>query len=265
MFATPISRSQAPIPESQNRDAPRILCLHGGGVTGDVFRQQARALIKNLPAFRLVFADGPFFCDPGPGIVPVYQDCGPFRRWLRWLPEHPPIDDDAAIEEVMYSIETCKKEDTGTGPWVGLIGFSQGAKLSASLLYDQQIRKEKEGKVDTDYKFAVLLAGRSPLVSFCEHSRSPACVSPGDVSEGFHHEGKSPHILRLPTLHVHGLNDAGLHLHRKMLMQYHDPKTATVIEWDGTHRVPIKKANVQPICDWIYKTAKENGVDVRDD
>ena len=50
---------------------PRILCLHGGGVNRDVFRAQARSLIKALPSFRLVFADGPFYCAPGPGIVPV--------------------------------------------------------------------------------------------------------------------------------------------------------------------------------------------------
>ena len=262
MSYIPVSRGHTPLPEEKTMHLPRILCLHGGGVTGDVFKAQARALIKYLPDFRLVFADGPFFCDPGPGIVPVYQDCGPFRRWLRWLPEHPAIDDDAAIEEVMYSIETCKREDEGTGPWVGLMGFSQGAKLSSSLLYDQQIRMEKEGKADTNYKFAVLLAGRSPLVGFCDYSRSPACVNPGAISEGFKYEGESPHILRLPTIHVHGLADPGLHLHRKMLNQYHDPKAATLIEWDGTHRVPIKKTDVEKITNEIYRVARDQGVKV---
>lgn len=239
---------------------PRILCLHGGGVNSDVFRMQARSLIKALPDFRLVFADGPFYCAPGPGIVPVYEDCGPFRRWLRWLPEHAEIDDESAAEEVMYNIETCKREDAGDGPWVGLLGFSQGAKLSASLLYDQQIRMEKEGKADTDYKFAVLLAGRSPLVSFCEHSKHPALVQPGAVSEGFDYPHPSPHVLRLPTIHVHGTADAGLHLHRKMLKQYHDENSTTLIEWDGNHRVPIKKTDVEKITIEIYRISREQGV-----
>ncbi|KAK4969318.1 hypothetical protein LTR66_011687 [Elasticomyces elasticus] len=192
----------APSPSPPDLSLPRILCLHGGGVTGDVFKTQARALIKAMPAFRLVFADGPFFCNAGPGIVPVYQDNGPFRRWLRWLPEHQEIDDDSAIEEVMYAINTAKHEDAGTGPWVGLMGFSQGAKLSASLLYDQQIHVAREGKADTDYKFAILLAGRSPLVSFCDYSKSPACVSAGAISEGFFYDGPSPHVLKLPTIHI---------------------------------------------------------------
>ncbi|GAB1736220.1 hypothetical protein D0869_12476 [Hortaea werneckii] len=245
-----------------NLSAPRILCLHGGGVTGDVFRAQARSLIKYLPDFRLVFADGPFFCSHGPGIVPVYEDWGPFRRWLRWLPEHPEIDDESAREEVLYNISTAKQEDEGTGPWVGLIGFSQGAKLSSSLLYDQQIRMEKEGRAETDYKFAVLLAGRNPLVSFSEYSRHPALVTEGQISEGHTYEGENPHILRIPTIHVHGLNDNGLHLHRKMLKEYHDPATTTLIEWDGIHRVPIKKVDVEPIAQAIYRVAREQGVSV---
>lgn len=231
-------------------------------MTAEVFKMQARALVAYLPDFRLVFADGPFFCDPGPGIVPVYEDYGPFRRWLRWLPEHVEIDDESAIEEVMYNIETCKRGDEGHGPWVGLLGFSQGAKLSASLLYDQQIRMQEDGHAPTDYKFAVLLAGRSPLVSFCDHSRHPALVTAGQISEGFEYKGESPHVLSIPTIHVHGLADKGLHLHRRMLKQYHDPRTSTIIEWGGDHRVPLRSADVDPIAQEIYRVAREQGVDV---
>ena len=262
MSYIPVSRGHTPVPPEETLELPRILCLHGGGVTGDVFRAQSRALIKHLPDFRLVFADGPFFCDPGPGIVPVYEDYGPFRRWLRWLPEHPEIDNESAIEECMYNIETCKREDEGEGPWVGIMGFSQGAKMTSSLLYDQQIRLQKTGKAETDYKFGVLLAGRSPIVSFSEYSDHPALVKAGQISEGFDYPGKSPHILRIPTIHVHGLNDGGLHLHRKMLNQYHDPRTTTVIEWDGNHRVPLKLTDVKPITEAIYRVARQQGVDV---
>ena len=93
---------------------PRILCLHGGGVTGEIFRAQARSLIKYLPTFRLVFADAPFYCAPGPGIVPVYEDWGPFRRWLRWLPEHPEIDDESAAESADAGGQGEAAEDMST-------------------------------------------------------------------------------------------------------------------------------------------------------
>ena len=82
------------------------------------------------------------------------------------------------------------------------------------------------------------------------------------MSEGFNYEGESPHILRLPTLHVHGLADPGLHLHRRLLKQYCDESTATVLEWDGNHRVPIKKTDVEPICKEILRIAREQGVQV---
>jgi len=222
---------------------------------------QSRALISHLsPYFRLVFADGPFFCDPGPGIVPVYQDHGPFRRWLRWLPEHAPIDDDSAVSEIAYAIDRCKGDDEGTGVWVGLMGFSQGAKLAASLLYEQQVRAERGLAAETEYKFAVLLAGRHPLVSLSDLSRSPALVNPGQLSEGFDYPGESEHVLRLPTIHVHGLSDAGLHLHRRLRDQYCDAAAVTLVEWDGAHRVPLKKTDVDRICEQIYRVAREQGV-----
>ncbi|KAI5196567.1 hypothetical protein AUEXF2481DRAFT_33302 [Aureobasidium subglaciale EXF-2481] len=248
------------LPNPTDLSLPRILCLHGGGVTAEIFQLQARSLIRALPAFRLVFADGPFYCAPGPGIAPVYEDYGPFRRWLRWLPEHAAIDDESAIEEVIYAIETCKSGDAGTGAWVGLLGFSQGAKLAASLLYEQQVRQENTGRADTSYKFAVLLAGRQPLMRFSEYSVGPATLGAGEISEGFRYEGPNEHVLKLPTIHVHGLNDAGLHLHRDLMRKYCHPDSVTLVEWDGAHRVPLKKTDVDRICTEIYRVAKEQGV-----
>ncbi|KAJ9624050.1 hypothetical protein H2203_005498 [Taxawa tesnikishii (nom. ined.)] len=222
-------------PATDDLTLPRILCLHGGGVTGEVFRAQARALIKALPSFRLVFADGPSSATPAPASCP-------------------------AAEEVMYAIRTAKDGDAGTGPWVGMLGFSQGAKLAASLLHEQQVRVEREGTADTDYRFAVLLAGRQPLISFSELSSSPATLPAGAISEGFQYPGESDRILRLPTIHVHGLSDPGLHLHRQLMDKYCDRESVTLVEWDGTHRVPLKKTDVDKICTEIYRVAREQGV-----
>ena len=242
---------------------PRILCLHGGGVNGSIFQTQARALIKQLPDFRLVFANAPWLSEAGPGILPVYKDHGPFRRWLRWRPEHPVMDDDVAACLIKASLEACKRADPGTGAWVGILGFSQGAKIAASLLYDQQIREENGLPPETDYKFGVLLAGRGPLVSFCDASVHPALQMPGELSKmDFLYPGASPHILSLPTIHVHGLLDEGLFWHRRMLKQYHDPLTSTVIEWEGNHRVPLKRDEVGRVAVAIRRTARYQGVDV---
>ncbi|EON64279.1 hypothetical protein W97_03510 [Coniosporium apollinis CBS 100218] len=266
----------APQPNGTTPDptlhSPRLLCLHGGGVTGDIFRAQSRALISRLsPTFRLVFADGPFFCDPGPGIVPVYADWGPYRRWLRWLPTHAEVDAETAIEEVFYNIRTAMDEDTArgaSGEWVGVMGFSQGAKMAASLLYEQQVREEKLGSEipgplgeGVRLRFAVCMAGRAPLVALSEEAMGEDMVDASQISEGFQFgEGGSRSVLRLPSLHVHGLKDAGLHLHRRLLEQYCEKGSTTLVEWDGDHRIPLKSKDADLVTNAIFDIARKTGV-----
>ena len=69
-------------------------------------------------------------------------------------------------------------------------------------------------------------------------------------------------MLRLPTIHMHGLQDPGLYWHKKMLKLYHDPKASTLIEWDGAHRVPLKRADVMKLAAEICRVAQEQGIDV---
>ena len=190
-------------------------------------------------------------------MIPVYKDWGPFRRWLRWLPEQPSTDTETAIEEIQYSIDTCINGDEGTGPIVGLMGFSQGAKLAASLLYEQEARMKFTGSAPTKYQFALLLAGRCPLVSLSPLTESPGLVPAGDLSEGFDtSKNDGTHMLSLPSIHVHGLKDPGLHLHRKLLNEYCDPASTILVEWDGDHRVPIKQQDVQKVVDAIRSVVK---------
>ena len=68
------------------------------------------------------------------------------------------------------------------------------------------------------------------------------------------------HILRIPTIHVHGLKDPGLELHRKLHGQYCDPDSARLLEWDGEHRIPIGTAQVKAVVEQMYSLAREIGV-----
>lgn len=46
----------------------KILCLHGVGSSGTIFEAQIANLRRELdPSFELVFVDGPFECERGPG------------------------------------------------------------------------------------------------------------------------------------------------------------------------------------------------------
>lgn len=212
-------------------------------------------------------------------MVPVYANMGPYRRWLRWLPEHPEVDDEDAIEEVEYQMREAMRADDlegADGEWVGLMGFSQGAKLAASVLYESQLRREEavregsdgmyggweeenvEGLAGGKWRFAVLMAGRAPLVCLSDKRKeSKTMVMAGAVSEGFtFNQAVNTDVLRLPNAHIHGTKDAGLHLHRKLLNTYCDPESAVVAEWEGEHRIPLKSMDVKKVVDATLKIAK---------
>jgi hypothetical protein len=150
------------------------------------------------------------------------------------------------------------------GEWVALLGFSQGAKVAASLLYRQQIREEVLGKhsAGTHFRFGVLLAGRGPLISLDPGLvLSPALPDASQITDAkgphrqtFYHEG---HVLRIPTIHVHGLRDKGLDLHRQLFEEFCDPYIRRLVEWDGDHRPPLKRNDVSAVVEQIRELAKE--------
>ena len=152
------------------------------------------------------------------------------------------------------------------GEWVGLLGFSQGAKMCASLLFRQQVRADWLGecRTETNFRFGVLMAGRGPLVSLDpDLVMTPSLVDAAHVGSQVYispDEQSTDHILRLPTIHVHGLRDPGLELHKQLLEGYCEKESTRLIEWDGNHRVPIKDIVVARIVREIFAVANETGV-----
>ncbi len=239
---------------------PRILCLHGGGTNARIFRTQCRSLRAALSTdFRLIFADAPFFTGPGPDVESVYAEWGPFRSWMR--PQQGPsgmrgwgqgaVLDLGAVDAVL---DAAMREDDrlgASGPWVGLLGFSQGARLAGCLLLRQQQQQQEEKEANRlpwllqskqppvlpSYRFAVLMAGRGPLAV----------------------DSADPVLLRLPTVHVHGTLDAGLAMHRELLHCCCAEGSGRLVEWCGDHRVPIKTKDVALVVAAMRAVASESG------
>ncbi|KFY00087.1 hypothetical protein O988_03529 [Pseudogymnoascus sp. VKM F-3808] len=256
---------------------PRFLCLHGGGSNAKIFRAQCRGLVARLKShFRFVFADAPFLSQAGPCVLSVYASYAPFRRWLRWTPEQPEISAIDAVTHIEHSLWQAMDEDDNkgaTGEWVGLMGFSQGAKMSASLLFQQQLRAEKLAKGGPEsewdkranFHFAVLLAGQGPLVSLDPdhlwaptlHDAATMTLSNQDIGvpDAENHE----HMIWIPTIHVHGLRDPGLHLHRRLLDGYCEKGSTRLVEWDGDHRLPIKNRDVTSVVKEILSVSMLTG------
>ena len=261
--------------KSATRDStlhlPRILCLHGGGTNARIFRAQCRAISAELAKdFRLVFAEADFLSDAGPDVLSVYKDWGTFKRWLRWLPSHPNPGPKAIVDQLDQSLEDAMMLDDmhgATGDWIGLLGFSQGAKVCASLLYRQQIQEQQYGRdsASTNFRFGVLLAGRAPLVCLDPEAESDLCLPDAsqitDVKDSKRPDlYNSGNLLRLPTLHVHGTDDPGLNLHRQLFEEFCEPGSRKLIVWDGDHRLPLKRDPVSRVAHEIRDLARLNVV-----
>lgn len=245
-----------------------------------IFEAQSRSLVKHLQhSFRLIWVDAPFVCDPHPDVVDVYMSFAPFRRWLRFFPEHAEIDAGSCIEAIGHSIRVAMDGDNregGTGEWVGLMGFSQGAHLAASVLLEQQTRQDIAnrqcrkpdigfiGIPDLCWRFGVLLAGKAPLSNLNpEVLTSPALVIAGDLL-GYqsNNEVNEDLVLRVPTVHVHGMADPGLPWHRELLHKYCAQESTILVEWEGAHRIAIKSRDVERVVEAIYDMAETAGVKV---
>lgn len=252
---------------------PRILCLHGGGTNARIFRAQCRRLTSELKAeFRLVFAEAPFESSAGSDVLSVYREWAPFKRWLRWRPEQPHVPHEVVVSELDDALDGAMRSDDGlgaTGEWVAVLGFSQGAKVAASLLYRQQLREAQGSSAslgDHRFLFGILLAGRAPLFSLEPASTAndnlglpdAAHLSTADDLSRVSHSRKN--ILRIPTLHVHGLRDKGRDLHLQLYEEACAPETRTLVEWDGDHRVPLKFKDVALVSNHIRILARATGV-----
>ncbi|KAG5985261.1 hypothetical protein E4U55_007363 [Claviceps digitariae] len=253
---------------------PRILCLHGGGVNAKVFRLQCRGLFRVLgDSFRFVFPDAPYISPADPSVMPTYAHLQPFRRWLRWKQDQPNPGPEAICQDIDDALREAMARDdaTGaTGDWVAIMGFSQGAKIAASLMLRQQLRASKFGsrQAETSFRFAVLLAGRAPLISMDpELADSPALADADELTTGafaqvtdsFLHMSEG-HLLSLPTIHVHGRQDPGLADHRRLLTDFCRESTTRLVEWDGDHRVVIRKTDVARVAQEILALSRETCV-----
>ncbi|KAL4899478.1 serine hydrolase-domain-containing protein [Aspergillus multicolor] len=324
-YQAPLPTVRHPPPTPSQKDStlhlPRILCLHGGGTNARIFRSQCRILRARLsPHFRLVFAEAPFSSTPGPDVVSVYEKWGPFKAWfpaesaaakagksLEAAMVHAMgrggeavrIDEDnevneraiRGIEDAISAVMESDDAEGATGEWVGVLGFSQGAKMAASLLSRQQQRNETESlsrsqcwsgsgswgptqaqtqtkpaassraNVNINYRFAVLLAGRAPMVSLelDDELDSPSC-SEFSYGSGSSFSFSFESALHLPTIHVHGLKDPGLPLHRDLHDYGCEYGSTRLVEWEGNHRVPIRSQDVASVVDEILDVARGVGV-----
>ncbi|KAJ4360902.1 uncharacterized protein N0V89_001471 [Didymosphaeria variabile] len=267
---------------------PTILTFHGSGSNDTIHS------LRRVFSIYLVFLGhtpmskkktstnsmqtGPIESAAGPGVLPFFDGCGPFYRWV------PPSEALSAakmrdlstlttelLPEVSSLVKSAVANAKARGSEVvGVIGFSQGTRVVAGLLKAAQIRREllKEGKAEglewCDFKFGV---------SVC--SSFPPPLVPVEVVEAVKKcgldEARQKEMLEakitLPAIHMLGKQDewrwAGKLLIESAYEVESEPKDEVekgkngVFEFVMGHHYPVQSEDTEKVANWVIGTWEE--------
>ena len=231
--------SNHPTHDSHGNLLPAILCLHGGGSNSTVFKIQTRRLIWNLDKqFRFVFAQAPLEGTPGWGMLPVFASCAPFYRWVskRFVvgeaeKEETSTTEIAGVDDAILKV---MEANGGVESFKGIIGFSQGARLTPGLLLRQLIEKRDQGKSRWNFNFGVIIGGPYPPIAMSENI---------DIED-------YELLKTIPTIHAWGKDDHVLPGARQMA-EMCENENCFQMDFEGGHHLPLKDGEARDLCDLI--------------
>ncbi|AEO68735.1 uncharacterized protein THITE_2054654 [Thermothielavioides terrestris NRRL 8126] len=224
---------------------PILVFLHGAGTSASIFRLQSRRLAAQLsPHFDLVYLDAPHACPAGPGVLPFFEGCGPYLRW---------VDDEAPERERAYwaegeggDVDRLVREVRGLGSSggsgrrrvVGVVGFSQGAKVGMEVVRRLEgmgrMGEEEEGN-GVDVKVVVAVCGTAPF------------QGGGDEREKGFRGSLEKGVVKAASVHLIGEDDPWRPESEK-LVEFFDEARRKVIVFEGGHQMPAAEwVNTQAV------------------
>lgn len=225
-----------------NVPSKALLCFHGTGSSSEIFKVQLSRMRLGLSNndVELIFVDAPFPSPPGPGVLPLFADAGPFYSWFGT--QNPTIE--GALPSIHNTVRkaVARWEATKQNPdarIVGFLSFSEGALVSTLLLWQQQLDLVPWLP---DMQFAVLIC--------CYFADEATSYLRADAkAHGYTNSDPPEAWIDVPTLHLHGLRDFCLVRARKLVKNHYRRDYAHVIEFDGGHHCPTNKA----VCDEVVQ------------
>ncbi|KAN0063261.1 hypothetical protein ACQY0O_004425 [Thecaphora frezii] len=248
----------------------RVLCLHGKGTNSNVMNTTMRPLIRNLgSSVEFHFLNGRVPCAPYHGIQQFFPD-QPYYAWYD-TPTRENLED-AYTYVLTYILSK------GLGYFDGIIGFSQGAAVAATLAIRHQ---------DKLFSFAAFLCGGRPFDPATgfryEHipgKRNGFAPPPFELETSDENRTVSIrrtssidrrnreitpasakktqltplYAIRIPTVHLLGMQDSAKAEGRK-LIELCDPKQCEYYEYDGGHCLPRKSGDVGSLATLFRKAS----------
>ncbi|KAL4943451.1 hypothetical protein BDV06DRAFT_234676 [Aspergillus oleicola] len=227
-----------------------IACFHGAGSNATIYEIQCSFLSSLLsPSYVLEFFNGPFERPAGPGVLPAFDECGPYKSWFDPSSEINFNSGDGSgfdgvgrdgVNRVLGLMEKRGREKGFSDQdWVGVLGFSQGTRVAGGLLLDQQ-NWEASGE-----GLGGRTVGRNIKLSWGVCCNGGGAPMESEVSYKLDNPEK---VVRIPTLHVHGLKDEFLTNGREQLSKYYASNTASLYEINYHHAMPWVKAESEELA-----------------
>jgi predicted esterase len=272
-----------PTHDSNGALLPAILCLHGGGSNATVFKIQTRRLIWQLEKqFRFVFAQAPIEGTPGFGMLPVFASCAPFYRWVNRRfkagesdVETTPAAEVDTIDSIIYDV---MEANGGVDSFKGVMGFSQGARLTAGLLLRQKIQERDDlASSSSSSEFPTSGTATTTTTTTTTPSSSASASASTGLGRGLKTKfafgimiggpyppiGLSPSpssdevdmadyklLKDIPTVHAWGRDD---HIRPgcEALARLCESDHSFQMDFEGGHHLPLKDVEAKDLCDLI--------------
>ncbi|KAF3036332.1 hypothetical protein E8E12_006576 [Didymella heteroderae] len=242
---------------------PTLIAFHGSGSNATIHTVQLARLNRVLKDhFTIEALEAPFPSPAGPGILPFFDGCGPFARWL---PPSEKVTIDimkagTSTGELSKEVERVVRDavqrvNTSGGRVVGLVGFSQGAKVVAGLLRGAQIRRQLGARGEDwlgSFHFALSVCGSYPPPLL------PPSVLKVPELAGKSDEEKERLLsdkIAAPVLHVQGLQDEWKWASDGLISGHFEvgEGKSVVEQWDMGHHYPQKPEESERMKDWLVE------------
>lgn len=218
----------------------KILCLHGFVQSGEIFKAKSSGMRKYLKKIGLetyyltapidiIPADLPF--DLSENDLTKFGADTKGREFKGWWLKN---DADYNIDKALEVIRECYEKE---GPFIGVIGFSQGAGLAG--LITQNFHNLVPG--NPPLKFAIYFSGFR--------------ITDNEKLESYY-----DNKISIPTLHVMGELDTVVSIERAMRLpdECCETGTATILKHPGGHFVPNARNIVDKEIAWIKHVLDED-------
>ncbi|KAA8644075.1 hypothetical protein EYZ11_012545 [Aspergillus tanneri] len=132
---------------------PKILCLHGHGTSGAIFKSQTAAFRAKLdPSYVFDFVDAPFSSPGAPGIDAIYK-----TEKYTWWPKSTP-------EAIRAAHQWVAEYARQHGPYDAVCCFSQGCSLASTMALYRTVNGDSRVEEESlPFRAAIFICGGVPL------------------------------------------------------------------------------------------------------